>query len=631
MSIRSTLPLALFASFSLRAQPVTYTKQVAPILLEHCASCHRPGEAGPFSLLTYDDARRHSAQITQVTSRRYMPPWIPEPGYGDLAGSLRLSDDQIATLARWVRSGAPEGDPADLPPQPQFPEGWQLGPPDLVIRMSQPYALPAEGGDVFRNFVLSAPIKGTKYVRAFEFRPGNKRVVHHANVIIDSSRQLRRRDGEDGHPGFAGMDVVTESTGEFDPESHFLFWKPGSALQVEPPGMPWRLDPNSDIIANLHLKPSGKPELITAELGLYFTPEPPKLRPMLLQLEHDGAIDIPPGSASFAVTDHLKLPLPVSLLAIYPHAHYLGKEVDAWAQLPDGSRVDLLKITRWDINWQAAYSYRKPVRLPAGTTVSMRIRYDNTSANPANVNVPPKRVKAGNRSEDEMGHVWLQVLPDQSPAGKDEDPRLILQLALMRRRIEKYPVDFVAHFNLGAALQQLGRPAEALPHLQAAVKIRPANGTARNNLAVAFFMADRLGEASQEFRQALAIDPGQLDARYNLARVLAASGEIPAALAELKQYLEARPADAEAHDLAGRLLGATGKFAESIPFFRKAAELDAENPAILTNLGAALASAGELAAAVPVFEKALKLDPSNEAARENLAAVRRNLEGRQRP
>jgi Flp pilus assembly protein TadD len=618
----------------LAAQTVTFSKHVAPILFRHCAPCHRPGESGPFSLLTYGDARKRGAQIAQVTKQRYMPPWLPEPGHGDFAGSLRLTDGQIGLLARWVRGGMLEGDPADLPSAPQFATGWQLGTPDLIVRMSQPYHLSATPGDVFRNFVMPAGLKETKYIRAFELRPGNKRVVHHANMIVDRSRLLRRRDGEDGQPGFAGMDVATEVSGEFDPDSHFLSWKPGSLAQQEPADMAWRLDPDSDLILNLHLQPSGKPETVDAEVGLYFAKysanQAPSRRPMLLQLEHDGVIDIPAGSRSFAVTDHLKLPAAVKVLAIYPHAHYLGKQLEAWAELPDGTRRPLLKIDRWDINWQATYTHRQPVSLPAGTTVAMRIGYDNTAENPRNPSHPPKRVATGNRSEDEMGHIWLQVLaeahgPETSGQG---DPRLELQQALMRRRIEKYPADFVAHFNLGAALQGSGRPEEALPYLAEAVRIRPRNATARNNLAVSLFATERFDAAAKEFREALALDPGYQNARYNLARTLAAKGDSAAALNELGAYLAVNPDDAEAHELGGRLFGSLGKFADALPHFRKAAELEPDNVAFLTNLGAALASAGDLAGAIPAFERALEVEPSNAVARENLALVRRRLEGK---
>ena len=618
MKLATTLALAWFCT-PVVCSPATFSKDVAPILFQHCAPCHRPGEAAPFSLLNFDDARRHGKQIVQVTRSRYMPPWLPEAGEGAFEGSPRLSEGQIAILSRWVNEGMPEGERSDLPPVPRFVDGWQLGKPDLVLRITAPFELAATGSDVFRNFVLHADLKETKYVRAFELRPGNKRVVHHANLIVDRSRLLRRRDGEDGQPGFGGMDVETEVSGEFDPDSHFLFWKPGTQAQRQPDAMAWRLDPNSDLVVNLHLQPSGKPERVDAEVGLYFTPQPPTLHPMLLQLEHDGAIRIPAGSGGFEVTDHLILPLAVKLMAIYPHAHYLGRNIEAWAELPSGRRVALLRINQWDINWQATYTYREPVELPAGTRVAMRIGYDNTAENPRNPNHPPKLVVAGNRSEDEMGHVWLQVLPE---ASDEDDPRLELQVAVMKRRIEKYPADFTAHFNLGAALQSLGRPEEALPHLTGAARIRPKNATARNNLAAALFELERFDDAAKQFREALALDPGYQNARYNLARTLAAQGDNAGALRELKVQLGTNPDDAEALEFAGRLLASSGNLTEALAYFRRAVERDSGNAAFLANLGAALASAGDAASAVPVLEKALRADPTNTVVRRNLERAR---------
>jgi Flp pilus assembly protein TadD len=619
MNPASRFAVVLAISLPLCAEPPSFTKHVAPILFEHCAPCHRPGEAAPFPLLTYDDARRHAAQIADVTRRRYMPPWPPGPGYGEFAGSRRLSDEQIAVLTSWAAAAAPQGNPADLPPAPKFIEGWQLGAPDLVLHMSRPYPLPADGSDVFRNFILPLPIGETRYVRAMELRPTDKRVVHHANLIVDRSRMLRRRDGQDGQPGFAGMDVETEVSGEFDPDSHFLFWKPGSPPTVEAPEMVWKLDPGSDLVLNLHLRPSGKPESVEVSVGLYFGTRPPTRFPMLLQLEHDGAIDIPAGAAAFTVADHLKIPVDTQLLAIYPHAHYLGKRIEAWVDLPGGERRPLLRIDDWDINWQATYTYKEPIRLPAGTTVRMRITYDNTAANPRNPSHPPQRVKSGNRSEDEMGHVWLQVLPERRG---DEDPRLALQQALMERRIEKYPADFVAHFNLGAALQSMGKHEQALEYLARAVRIRPDNATARNNLAVSLLVADRVDEAIRELRESLRIDPEYGNARYNLARALDAQGDSVSAARELETYLSASVGDAQAHGFLARLYMKSGRAPDALPHFRRAVELAPADSTLATNLGAALATAGDLKGAITAFERALESDPGNQTARENLARAR---------
>lgn len=609
----------LLLSLPLSAATVTFSKDIAPILFGYCAPCHRPGEAGPFSLLNYQDARKHAEQIAIVTGKRYMPPWPPAPGYGDFAGSKRLTDEQIDLLARWAQTGMLEGDRAALPPAPHFVGGWQLGQPDLVLHMRQPFQMPASGQDVFRNFVIPVNLKETKYIRAMELRPGSKRVVHHANLIVDHSRMLRQRDGEDGQPGFPGMDVITEVSGEFDPDSHFLFWKPGSPPQEEPQDMGWKLDAGSDLIVNLHLQPTGKPETVDVAVGLYFADRPAKRFPMLVQLEHDGALDIPAGNAQFVVTDHLKLPIAVDLLAIYPHAHYLGKQIDAWAELPDGGRLALLKINDWDINWQATYTYRDPVSLPAGTTVAMRITYDNSANNPRNPSHPPRRVQGGNRSIDEMGHVWLQVLPK---ASSGDDPRLILQQAVMQRRIEKYPADFVAHFNLGAVLQTMGKFDEAIPYLNQALRIKPASATATNNLAVSLLMTDKVDQAIEGFRKSLALDPGYQNARYNLARALLAKGESDGALRELLIYLKVVPDDAQAQDAIGRIYASAGNLAEGLLHLRRAAELQPNDSALQTNLGTALAMAGNFKEAIAAFEAALKTDPSNQTARDNLARAR---------
>ncbi len=619
--IRRAVCFLLWISAGLSAGSVTFNQQIAPIVFQYCAPCHRPGEAGPFSLLTYHDARQHASQLAAVTARRFMPPWPPEPGYGDIADPRRLSDAQIRTFAEWVKQGALEGSPADLPAAPHFVEGWQLGEPDLIVEMPKPFLLPASGGDVFRNFVIATNLKQTRYVRALELRPGNKRIVHHANIVVDRGRTLRRLEGVDGQPGFAGMDIITQSVGEFDPDSHFLFWKPGTVPHQEPPDMAWRLDPDTDLILNLHLQPSGKPELVQPKVGIYFTPRAPTRFPILVQLEHDGALDIPAGDSHFTITDHLVLPVAVQVLGIYPHAHYLGKQVEAWATLPDGTRRWLIRINDWDINWQAVYSYRQPVPLPKGSTLEMRIVYDNTPANVRNPNHPPIRVKAGNRSQDEMGHMWLQLLPETSTG----DGRKPVQEALMRRRLEKYPADFVAHYNLAALLLGNGKPGEAIPLFEGALKVKPGDVTTRNGLGAALIDENHLAEAGRELREAVRDDPAYPMSHYNLARALQLQGDPSGAASEYDTYLKQRPGDAEAQlHLAGIYLKERS-YALAIPHLREAARLLPENADVLTNLGAALAIQGDMQSAVAAFARALQLDPENETARANLQRAKEQL------
>ncbi len=610
------------------AAPVTFNKNIAPLVFEHCAPCHHQGGIGPFPLLTYRDLHKHASQVVAVTQRHYMPPWPPEPGYGEFADNRRLSDAQIRLLANWVRDGEREGKRADLPVAPRFTSEWQMGPPDLILRMPKPFVMPASGSDIFRNFVIPTGLAETKYVRAIELRLDNTRVVHHANIVLDRTESLRRRDGEDGHPGFAGMDVITEAAAnDFDPDSHFLFWKPGTVLRPEPDDMSWRLDPGTDLILNLHLQATGKQETIQAEIGIYFAARPPSRFPMLVQLEHDGAIDIPPGDRSFAVTDSLTLPVNVDVLAIYPHAHYLGKLIEAWATLPDGSRRWLIRIPDWDINWQAVYDYKHPVSLPKGTKIAMRITYDNSASNPRNPNHPPKRVRTGNRSDDEMGHVWLQVLPQSAGLGQ-EDARLVLQEAVMRRRLEKYPGDFLAHYNLAAVLQLRGKFAEAISCYQEALDVEPDNATARNSLAAALLMDGRTSDAIKELHETLRLDPSYLNARYNLARALAASGDLDGAASEYASFLKQKPEDASAQAGLGSVYFLERRYQEALPYFREAARLNRNDADVEANLGTVLAITGDLPAAIEAFQQALRIDPAHQAARANLARAQAQLAAR---
>jgi Flp pilus assembly protein TadD/mono/diheme cytochrome c family protein len=560
------------------AEPVTFNRDIAPLIFYSCSSCHRQGEAAPFPLLTYQQVRNHALQIAAVTARRYMPPWPPEPGYGDFLGERRLTADQIRLIAEWVKQGCPEGQPAELPPQPVFTPGWQLGPPDLIVEMPQPYRLPADGGNVFRNFVLPVKLNKTTYIRAIELRPGAKQIVHHANLWIDRRQSLRGREGEDGQPGFPGMEPISEARSDFfDLDSHFLFWKPGSVVEPEPPDMSWRLDPGTDLILNVHLQPSGKEERIQPAVGLYFSAQPPSRFPMLVQLENDGALDIPPGAAGFAVTDHLTLPVDVEVLAIYPHAHYVGKQVEAWATLPGGGRRWLIRIADWDFNWQAVYTYRRPLSLPKGATITVRITYDNSASNARNPNQPPRRVRTGPRSEDEMGHVWLQVLPRKESA---EDPRITLQEALMRRRLEKYPGDFIAHYNLGALLMTRGASGEAVLLFQKAVGVRPLSASARNGLAGALMAQGRNQDAIAQFREALRIDPVHTNARLNLARALMREGDLAGAAAELDTFLKQKPDHADAQLALGTVYFMQHRNEEALLRLQQASRLEPGNPEI---------------------------------------------------
>jgi len=343
---------------------------------------------------------------------------------------------------------------------------------------------------------------------------------------------------------------------------------------------------------------------------------------MLVQLENDGAIDIQPSARETAVTDHVKLPVGVEVLAVYPHAHYLGKQVEAWAKLPDGARIPLIKIADWDINWQGVYTYRKPVWLPKGSTVEMRITYDNSDSNPRNPNHPPKRVRTGPRSEDEMGHVWLQVLPR---AESPEDPRVALQEAVMRRRLEKYPGDFVAHCNLGALQTMRGQFQEAVSNFEQALRIQPASATARNGLGAGLLAAGRVDDAIRELRETLRVDAAHLNARWNLSKALLRKGDSAGAAVELEIYIRQNPDNPDAQVGLAMVYFMQHRYDDALPHFQAAVRLRPEDAEIRTNLGALLASRGDLAAAIQSFEEALRLNPNDTIARDHLARARAAL------
>ena len=570
------------------AAEVTFNRDIAPIVYKYCAPCHRAGEAGPFPLLTYEDTAKFARQIAVITERRIMPPWLPEPGELKFAGELRLSDEQIGIFKRWAEEGAPQGEAKDLPLRPQFTPGWQLGKPDLVLHAKKAYTLAASGTDDYWNFIFPTDFPTARWVKAIEIRPGEKRVVHHANILLDrmqSSRSQEKRPGD----GFPGMELRIESE-TFDPDSHIFFWKPGSLPHVEPEDMALRLEPGNDLVLNTHLQPSGKPESVEPSIGLYFTDKAATKFPVLLELQNDKALDIPPGDSHFQVTDEFTMPVDVDLLAIYPHAHYLGKDLVATATRPDGNKQTLIHIPRWDLNWQAVFYYAEQVFLPKGTMVEMRYIYDNSPANIANPFRPPQRVEGGNRTTDEMAHLWLQVLPREDLT-IEGDPRKSLEEAIARHDVTRDPRDFPAQYNLGAMLQARGETQKALEHYQAAAALRPTDAIANNALGGALLSLGQAGEAISPLLLAIKGKANYFAANYNL----------------------------------GNAYASLGQFDQALLYFQEAARLKPDDSMAEANLGAALAEMGQLDQSKTHLERALKLDPKNSIAHGNLEEVQRRL------
>jgi hypothetical protein len=494
------------------------------------------GEAAPFPLLTYEDVKKRAPQIAAVTRSRYMPPWLPEHGFGDFADERRLSAEEIRTISDWVAEGAPEGAAAESTTvsAPSGTDGQAMGTPHLVIEAQSSFTVPASGPDVYWNFVFRPDIDKTRYVKSIDIRPGDRRLVHHANLLVDRMATVHLQETSPGQ-GFPGMDLAIMRS-PFDPDGDFMFWKPGAAPHVEPDGLAWRLDPGNDLVLNVHLHPIGKAEEVRPSIALYFTDKPQTRFPLLVQLENDNALNIPPGVRDFPVSDDFRLPMDADILAVYPHAHYLGKLLEAYATLPGGARKWLVRIPDWDPNWQAVYYYREPVFLPKGSVISMRYHYDNSAANVRNPNHPPRRVKGGDQATDEMAHLWLQVLP--RGAG---DRRRELQEAVMQHRLAKSPDDFVARMNLGAVMLSRLNPQGAVSMLEAAVRIGPNRSDARNMLGLALSQTGRTREAAAEFVAALKTRPDFLSARFNLAAVELKMGALDDAIGNLEILAKAEP------------------------------------------------------------------------------------------
>lgn len=530
------LAAALLAAHAWGATPPNFAHDVAPILYRACAECHHPGETAPFSLMSYADAHKRAAQIAAVTRSHVMPPWLPDAGYGDFEGERRLTNDEIRTIGAWASAGAPEGPVTETPEAPRFSSDWRLGKPDLVVQAPAPFRMPPGGPDVYRNFVLKPGTPAARYVRALEIRPGDRKLVHHANLLVDRTASAHLREAVPG-AGFGGMDL-TVMRSPFDPPGHFLFWKPGSAPHQEPPGFVWRLDPGDELILNVHLHPSGKPEEIRPVIGLYFTDEPPARFPLLVQLENNRALDIPAGARDFVVKDEFRMPLDADALAIYPHAHDLGKLLEAYATLPDGARQWLIRISDWNRAWEAVYYFRAPVFLPKGTVITMRYHYDNSAANVRNPNQPPRRVRAGNQARDEMAELWLELLP-RGP----RDRRRELEEAVIRRQLDRDPKDFMANLNLGAVLLSRLNAASAVSALETAVAAEPGRAEARNMLGLALQFVGRAAEATAEFEAALRLRPDYSAARFNLANAQIKAGKREEGIDNLRKVIAANPDD----------------------------------------------------------------------------------------
>lgn len=403
------------------AAPVTFNDQIVRIFQQNCQTCHHPGGIAPFSLTTYEDAYQWRNQLVDATHARRMPPWKPVPGYGEFQGVRRLSDTDIDLIARWVASGAPQGDPKRLPPPKQFASRWMLGEPDYVVAPREPFVVPAKAGDLYRCFTIPTTFTEDRYVTTAEIIPGNQKIVHHVLTFLDRKGVSAALDDADpgagytcfGGPGFTEPGSLGGVGG----------WAPGAPGLQMPEQVGMLLPAGVRIVVQVHYhNTSDKSETDLTRIGLHIATTPVKQKLYVIPI-WNSKFEIPAGASQHAVEASWTVPSGKNYhaIGISPHMHYLGREIKVTATYPDGTVQPLIYINDWDFNWQGNYAFAKPVPLPAGTKVDVHAVYDNSTANPRQPNSPPKVVRWGDGTTDEMLVVFLRTtLDEQQQTAKGE-------------------------------------------------------------------------------------------------------------------------------------------------------------------------------------------------------------------
>lgn len=386
---------------------VTFYKDVLPIVQKNCQNCHRPGEAAPFSMLTYKETRPWAASMKEAVVSRKMPPWFADPHYGKFANDRTLSKADIDTIVAWADTGGQEGDPHDAPQKIEFAEGWSIGKPDYVVEMPAEFDVPASGTIEYQYFLIPIGFTEDKYVRLAEARPGNRTLVHHIIAFIrePGSPWLKdiqpgvafvpkKNDGQgDGGGGFGGEFLVGYAPG-LPPET----LKPGQAKLVKA---------GSDIILQMHYTANGKPGKDRSRVGFIFANEPPKERVFMLAADNEK-FAIPPGDPNYEVQSSFQVQEDTTLQAFLPHMHFRGKDFEYRVKYPDGKAETLLSVPHYDFNWQLVYYLKDPKPLPKGSVIECTAHFDNSANNKYNPD-PTKEVHFGEQTWDEMMIGFFEV------------------------------------------------------------------------------------------------------------------------------------------------------------------------------------------------------------------------------
>ncbi|WP_404309398.1 hypothetical protein [Neorhodopirellula lusitana] len=431
---------------------VMFERDVAPIIRDRCAGCHRPGQSGPFSLLTRNDVILHASTIQAVIDDGYMPPWKPVPTGVTYANDRRLVDDEKALINQWIDQVASLDNELDSTDRQSVQavrsvvqSDWSLGTPDMVVRMRHPFTVPADGPDLYRSFVMPLALPEDRWIKAMELRPTARGAVHHALFFVDPDGKARARSNRDGQTGFSGMSFLIPSASGLDAIAKNMNrglggYVPGATPNRLPGDLARKLPAGSDIVMQTHFHPIGREVIEQAELGIHFAKQPSSQRIIPIQVPAlfgiGAGIDIPPGDDHYVVTQTYELPVDVEAIEVGGHAHYVCESMKMSAHRPDGSQMNLLRIDSWDLDWQDQYQFSDRMALPKGTKLQVQIVYDNSDANPANPYSPPRRIQWGRESNDEMGSMVVHVV-----ATSQEDCEILEQhleqftLASLRRRI----------------------------------------------------------------------------------------------------------------------------------------------------------------------------------------------------
>ncbi|MEQ1857747.1 MAG: tetratricopeptide repeat protein [Longimicrobiales bacterium] len=585
---------------------------MAQILHENCAVCHRDQGAGPFPLLDYDDAREHARRIVSMVESGAMPPWPPSRPSDAFADERGLEDSEVALLRQWLDDGMPVGDSLAVPDAPTWTEGWQLGTPDVVLELEGGYLVTAGGDELFRNFILPVSLDSAVWIAAVELDPGSARVVHHATLAIDRTGGSRALDAEDAEPGFDGMG---SAGGVEHPAGVFLGWTPGHAAHGGPAGASWRLTPGTDVVARLHLRPIDESVEVRPRVALYLADGPPERPPVSLQL---GAqtMDIPAGERAYEVRDSFRIAVDLDVLSVYPHAHYLGDTIQAWADAPTGERIWLLEIPQWDFDWQDEYRFLAPVALPAGSTLHMRYTFDNSADNPRNPANPPVRVSYGPRSVDEMADLIVQTVPRTRDGAVNLQRAVDVHIAEVKLggyqlAIAQGREDAPLRYNMGIAEAARGRAVEAESHFRDAIRLDPDFAEAFINLGIVLHQQDRVAEAAQVYTRATQLAPEEARAHHNLGVALDELGRGAEAEAHFRQAVASDPAFALSHRRLAQVARARGDLEGAIASYRSAIASDPDDVDSRMGLGIVLGQTGNGVGALASFRAAGALVPDS--------------------